>query len=323
MTVFQSYEWNMLVLKQYFNSCYNRLFSTVYCYETENAIAPIIVQKKGISFRWIGRKKGIYFLGVNSYSDYLNFIYSDIQETELIELINEIRDDFDKLPFYLTFVREDTLTQKICVEYEAELYHKMVSVEVHLPNSKSDYDKQLTKSTRQNLRTSLNRMRRDNVEYKLDIKNGIIGQTLADKLVPIHLRRVLEKNSVSNGIVNSISNWLRRRQLVYSENNNNIVNNAMRTLPNSILIICELDGQIAGYLYGLTEESTVRILQNCFVDEYKFYSPMIRGTYDFLVKQIENREISCVDFTRGDEGYKYKLGGIDVNLYSYLINRNL
>lgn len=319
MTVFQSYEWNLLVYKQYLNSVYNKLFSKIVIYETENVIAPLIIQKISFSIRWLGRKKGIYFLGEGSYSDYLNLIYSDAGREEIVRFINYILEDNGKLEWKFSFIRDGNIVNKIMETNEITPVHEMVSVEVKLPETVERFDKMLSKSTRQNLRTSLNRMNREAFDYELEIMEGAIVDELADQLVPIHLKRVLEINSHSIGTVNKISNWIRRKRLKYIEVNNNIVNWAMKSMVNSMIILCRLNGNVAGYLYGLRDNKTVRILQNCFVDEYKFYSPMFRGAYDFLVKEIQSSEIECVDFTRGDEEYKYKLGGVEVRLCSYWV----
>ena len=66
--------------------------------------------------------------------------------------------------------------------------------------------------------------------------------------------------------------------------------------------------------YYYTPVSYTHLMQNCFKMEYAFYSPLFRGTYDFLIKQIQNesKNVMQIDFTRGDEPYKYKLGGVEM-----------
>ncbi len=323
MTVFQSFEWNKLLLIQHLHNRYNRLFSKVYIYESDNTIVPIVVQKCSLNIRWFGRRRGIYFLGEGSYSDYLNCIYDVFSEYEITDVLNRIRNDFSNLTWKMSFLREGNALQKYLESKEVRVTHRMVSVEVRLPKTEEEYNAKLSKSTKQNLRTARNRMDRDSIEYECRVEEKKIDEKLADDLVPIHLRRVLEINSHSDGLINSISNWLHRKVLVHNETNNNIVNMAMKLLNNSVLVLCQLNGEVAGYLYGLKDNNTVRILQNCFVDNYKFYSPMFRGTYDFLKQKIMDREIDCVDFTRGDEEYKYKLGGEEINLYTYSIGKHI
>lgn len=39
------------------------------------------------------------------------------------------------------------------------------------------------------------------------------------------------------------------------------------------------------------------------------------------IKQIQNesKNVMQIDFTRGDEPYKYKLGGVEMQLHNYII----
>lgn len=323
MTIFQSYDWIVLVFQQYINERYNRIFSFVVVYESNNVIVPVIIQKHGLSFKWLGRSKGIYFLGEGSYSDYMNLVYDEAKDGELKDIINYIINDNKGLPWKFSFVRDGTRLNQILSKNNIPIIHQMVSVEVYLPESVEGYDKSLSKSTKQNLRTALNRMKRDKINYKLIVTRGRVNTKLADELVPIHLNRVLDINTGSTEFINRISNWLKRRRLVRTETTNNIINNSMKSLSNSLLVISMLNDSIAGYLYGLADNQKIRILQNCFVDEYKFYSPMFRGAYDFLVREIEEHNIKCVDFTRGNEEYKYRLGGSEIKLLTYRLENVL
>lgn len=103
--------------------------------------------------------------------------------------------------------------------------------------------------------------------------------------------------------------------------NYDIVENSMRRLPQSYFIIVKLKGVIASYLYGLRDDRAIRIMHNCFDEDYKFYSPMFRGAYDFILDQTENRALNVdqIDFTRGDEEYKFKLGAEELPLYHYAL----
>ncbi len=322
MTVFQSFEWNRLAYEQHINSVYNRLFSKVVVYEDDNILAPVIIQRYGFGFRWLGRKRGIYLLGEGTYSDYLNFIYNKAEFCKILEFLKYIIYD-NNLPFHASRIRENTSIVNMLNEINIEPSSRSVSVEVVLPDSMYEYEKMLSKNTRQNIRTSLNRINRDSIEYDLLILNGTVDEELARCLVPIHLERVLRKNTGSLNPKKIISHQIRRRLLIHNENKNNIILNAMINYNKSTLIICIMNDEIAGYLYGLVDSDSIRILQNCLVEKYKYYSPMFRGTYDYIKRIIEDGYIKCIDFTRGDEEYKYKLGGKEVTLYNYTIDKSL
>ena len=84
----------------------------------------------------------------------------------------------------------------------------------------------------------------------------------------------------------------------------------MNRLENSVVILVKLNDAVAGYLYGLKDGDSVRIMQNCVAGKYGFYSPVFCGAYDYICSlsgQVSG--ISVVDFTCGDEPYKLKLAG--------------
>lgn len=86
MTVFQSYDWNVLLVEQWMKFRYNRRFTKIYIFQVIEddkvvLIAPMIVQRKSFGIKWLGRKKGIYFLGIESYSDYMNMIYDHVENS--------------------------------------------------------------------------------------------------------------------------------------------------------------------------------------------------------------------------------------------------
>ena len=92
-------------------------------------------------------------------------------------------------------------------------------------------------------------------------------------------------------------------------------------MKNSVLVVVKLNNETVGYLYGLRDDKAIRIMQNCFKVQYAFYSPLFRGAYDFILNQIKNPQngINQVDFTRGDEPYKIKLGGGQMPLHHYIL----
>ncbi len=120
-------------------------------------------------------------------------------------------------------------------------------------------------------------------------------------------------------MVHAMSSYVRIKYRTNREKNNNIISESMKVMDNSCLVICYLNNDIAGYLYGLIDRDTIRIMQNCVKEDYKFYSPMFRGAYDFILMQYDNDDIKIVDFTRGNEQYKYNLGGVEIQLKSYEI----
>lgn len=318
MTVFQSYEWNVLLYRQWKKSLYNRIFSKVYIFSEEKMIVPLVAQKISFGFKWIGRKRGVYILGTDSYSDYLNIIYGENQEDHILDFIKEILKL--KMPLYLSRIREDTQTYRLLNENGIYPSTETVAVEVLLDkfSSKEEYTKSLSKSTRQNLRTALNRMQKDNIRFHFEVIEGKLGEEMVAELLPIHLARIMDINKRYKNCLNRISNYFRRKKLKKIELHNNVVTEAMVKMDNALTVVAYCNNEIGGYIFGFRENEKIRIIQNCIKDEYKFYSPMFRGIYDFICELIGST-INSVDFTRGGEEYKYKLGGVETKLYSYVL----
>ena len=44
-------------------------------------------------------------------------------------------------------------------------------------------------------------------------------------------------------------------------------------------------------------------------EDYKKYSPGIIGWYQFVISHLNDKDINFIDFTRGNEKYKFVLGG--------------
>ena len=324
MTVFQSLKWNKLLYMEWYNYKYNRLFSKVEVYVIENEndlmIVPTIIQLRDTYLKGvIGRRRGIYILGQGSYSDYLNFVYNAFSETMVLAFINHVREKYSDYKLYFSNVREDTMLCKyLNKNYKWEV--NTVSVSLNVPKNKEEFDKMLSKHTRQNLRTALNRMNKDLMQYEWCEKGIIVDDTYLNKLVKLHMKRMKTKNSDDSSFLNKIKAEIKLQLLLYREKNNNIVRESMCTMKNSFILIVKLKGNLVGYIYGLKESNgIIRIMQNCIDEEYKFYSPMFRGIYDYIAANCGESELREIDFTRGDEDYKYKLGGQEVSLYNFKI----
>ena len=314
MTFFQTFDWNKQLYKQWHKSFYNRLFSDIIIVESSNVIVPCIRQNLSFSIKWLGRKRGIYLLGTGSYSDYLNFVYSD---GECIDtFLTEFVDLFGNFKLFFPFVIEHTALDNALNMRASKKTSVSVAVDVTCPIEK--FEKRLSKKTRQNIRTAKNRMHRDGIDFKLRVLNGKLDCELANQLCECHLHRALSKNNNNSSVKKRVSSFILKGKIVHDEKKCNIIKDAMCELNNSLTVIVELNGKLAGYLYGFQDGRVIRIVQNCFDEAYSFYSPMFVGAYDYLIQCLENDKIDAVDFTRGNEDYKYKLGGNETILNSYI-----
>lgn len=326
MTIFQSYDWNQLLFEEEKKRKLSFFFVdiivlTVVVDRRIVGILPLIFQKHGNKTKWFGRKKGLYVLGHGSWSDYLNVVYSEDFKKEYFKNIMEyIKNTYDGYTFYITDVREHTKFADYLKESFGKATESEVAVQVEKTQSQEDYEKSLSKHTRQNLRTAKNRMDKAGINYEVKVLGMIDDQALIDKLIEVHTARMAEKNMNATDLVHRISSYIRILYRQKQEHNNNVIAESMKRMEESCLVIVCLNDNIAGYLYGLRDGNVIRIMQNCVLDEYKFYSPLFRGAYDFIRMQYDEDNVAVVDFTRGNEQYKYNLGGVEVNLQSWSIS---
>lgn len=321
MTAFQTYEWNHLLIEEFFGLLYNRLFAEVKCYvvtEDQKAIAilPVIIQKRNAKLKWWGRKKGTYILGDGSWSDYLNFICNEpnAQAWELI--LNNL-----PRPLFFNSLRTDT---EICqfLDDHGGVSVQRPSVFVPLMSDAAEYLASLSKSVKQNLRTAANRMNKAGLVYELRIEDGKLDASLANELICMHDERARIKNLRQQ---KKDLHWVSRNiRTIYREYQNkqyNIIYHSMISNTSGVTVIVYLNGVPAGYLYGMRDCDAVRVMHNCFKEEYRFYSPMFKGSYDFICEEINTKKhnVTQIDFTRGSEDYKFQLGGKELLINNYSI----
>lgn len=325
MTVFQSFDWFCLLFKEWNNSVIRHLTGGVYIYFVKQdnvlkVICPIIVQRRSTKTRLFGIEKGIYLQSLPGYTDYNNLIYDKFDDDCVSMLINRIKKDFEGLRFYFNHVRSDS---DLCIYFtkkKLDPYQTKVYVCVKNNGSIDAYEAALSKHTRQNLRTAKNRMVRDGYDFRFEVIDGIVeDKSLLRKLRNMHIKRYAEKNYDNKlSIIDNFKNIVKIILNTKRELFNNIVFHCMMTMGSGFLILFFLNDEIAGYMYGLRDTKAIRIMQNCVIDQFKFYSPSFRGAYDFILSEF-NTGNSDIDFTRGNEQYKYMLGGVESDLFSYVL----
>ena len=306
-TIFQSYEWNANYLK--IKRGGGRNFICIVKDDNEDVVAILPVT----AFKRIN-KTNIIILGKNNYVDYGDIISKSVTKDILAVMVDAIKKKFTNPAIELQGIIENTKLQKL-LEAEAVVTAEYKAVAVRIPHDVDEYNAHLTKSTRQNLRTALNRMNTDGLSYRYEIHEGTIDKGFAEKLGNLHRKRNIEKNLTNS----SIHNFLRKVKQNFVERYVSVIPVSMRSYNGSWYLIVYLNDIIVGYLYGLRDNKCIRVLQNCFDSDYRRYSPVFRACYDFITKEAIENNLEYLDFTSGDEDYKYKLNGKEMILFSYKI----
>lgn len=319
MTIYQSYAWNRLLVESWSKDVKNRIFSriSIYCLYDGSEIRflmPIMIEKCSIRNRWICKDRGIHILGDGTYTDYLNGIYDQCSQDDILQTLEAIRSDHINMPMLFRSIKEETFFSSVLGKI-GRLEKTGVYVSVKRRNNADTYRKSLSKNTRQNLRTAQNRMEKDGVVYELKVMDQVEPDFI-EKLKRMHTERLRVKNWNDRSFLHRLSSLIRQHFRIMDDR---LAFDSMKCIKDSVWVVVYLNGQIAGYLYGLKDRKTIHIMQNCVNIKYKYYSPMFRGAYDFIVKTYEGTKTDEVDFTRGTETYKYWLGGSESKLNSYLL----
>lgn len=326
MTVYQTYEWSNLLNKQYIK--FGRLYRLICKYEYyvfyENndpkVIVPLMIQKVNLFYRNHGIKKGVYIIGTKNYSDYLNWIYSELSEEYFNFIFDWLIYNFTKFDISFLYIKEKTkLSEYLILKKGIKKMEDTICVYVKNEYDAERYKKMISKKNRQKLRASIKKIKEKNIPYEIKEYSIINDDKLINSLVNLHIKRYIQKNG-KNGIVTNCIKWIIQ---IIIEKWNNIIAESMRNSENSWLLVIYINNKIAGFLYGLKWKNEIDIMQVCLNTEYKRFNPVIRGMYDYIIKEnVSGCKIKKFDFTCGNERYKYDLNGKNSILNNFLIEKN-
>lgn len=319
MTAFQLYDWyknlNNLYFKEHMKHLIVEYVYVVAFDDNDNPkmIAPMMVIKAGLYYKKAGFKRGFYMIGRNGYTDYLNFIYDEFSEQALNAIFDFLQAKYKMSYFRLEQVLERT---KFC-EYLLANYdcvkEGMYCAALTLPESFEEYKKLLSKSTRQNIRTALNRQEKDGVNLTHKIVYDI-DEELKTKLMDVREER-LEKKRKANA-----KRWRFSAKVYYAvmgflDRMFSAKQDVIRENCNPWCFLIKNGDEIAGFFWGIRhiEKKEFYVILAGVEEKYAWYSPSVSHLYKYIEELYESgtqkETIKVFDFTRGGEDYKEKMGG--------------
>lgn len=189
---------------------------------------------------------------------------------------------------------------------------------IPIDGTRDDWYQLLSKSSRQSIRTSYNRIEKDNVNLRIEtyIKEQIPDNIYSD-IIRLYSRRILEKSYKKNISNNPIFNYL-----VFKLKKKNKFNRLLSLNNNTYTQVLYIDDDIAAFCQGyISNDNRIIIPHLSYNTNYSRYSP---GTLliDSCIRYItENRsdtfQINKFDLSCGAEKYKYSNGGIEYKNYHY------
>lgn len=314
MTFYQSYEWYQM-LRSYSlqdNFLHENIFAV--CRNEQKKIviiAPLWVLRHSIC--WPFNRKGVYILGREGSSDYLNLIYDEYYPDAIEFLLHELSKKYHIHTFKFELLKEDTALYKFLQTKNVVRDHRLITVGLNLPSSEDLYLKMLSKSSKQNLRTANNRLKKDNMQLELVLDDLTVDRSLCMKIKSSRLKK---KNYEPNK-TKAIKNWLFKKLTISFPNYNPFLTDA-----DTHIMSAYCSGELAAFFnYGIdTYRKCIFIMTAGTNEAFARYSPGMLLMYEFIKHTMDSdKDINIIDFTRGDEHYKYALGGEDHIIHSVRI----
>lgn len=328
MTPFQSFEWFRHLNNLYFEEPRWRIDCRwVYILIEESSqpalIAPVIIQKFGFSLKnLIWSCRGVYMIGRNGYSDYLNFIYRNFNPKIVQFLFDYLKTRYHQSHFSFENLLANTGTANFLLKEYANEKRLMVCVALFLPDTEESYEAMLSKSTRQNLRTAINRAKRDQKVFKHEVITEITPKIIDEmrllrdqRLVVKKRKRFGEASILKRFKYFLIESLVWFRGLLHGRHDPFLQN----TRPWALLI--RENGKLVAFFWGIknSESTEFYVIMAAVHHEYEWYSPGKMALRAFIHDNYQNQNgIKLIDFTRGGEAYKYELGGVERSAFSYL-----
>lgn len=316
MTVFQSWDWHQAVRQRLRSERLSRLTVRHRIYVVYDGDSPILIAPLRIHHAPLSRQhlRGIHFMGREGTADYLNFIYDEFSPTACHLALATAAADFNLSTITLDRVLEGTRSYEY-LESVGTISQRDVAVSIR-PTPNGTYEAGLSKRSRQNLRTASNRLKSDRLMALTDFGGAPDASDLAEfiRLKEARTAAIHARNS-QPGLRSAITLTRRGyRALLFTQSVE--AYGALMENEHAWHMTTKIDGQLAAFALGFIDPQpnnrTLRVTHVAFDDKWKRYSPGIIGLHTLLqrISTGEVDSISVVDFTRGEEHYKYALGGI-------------
>ena len=307
LSPYQSYEWNRgLIEYRIYKGKLN--FIVLYKNSKPVIIAPFI-KKNRILYN------ELTFIGEKTHSDYLDFIYDkDLEFDDFKYLITEILRCYKVIK--LSEINEKSLTLEFLNRLESlKTWYKQVCVKIPICIDEKEYLNTLSSNTRHTIKKEQNKIRKEvnEASFQFYVRENL-EDTIVRQVVDLYYKRQKERY---------------RKHL-----DEKYVQYLIQTIKESndiFLGACFIHGDLAACQLSLiSQENNICGMINAMNSAYKEYSlgnVLLYKTICYLIKENGNLNDGALkykyyDLTRGNEEYKYKLGGVEHYNYCFTLCKN-
>lgn len=264
-------------------------------------------------FYFNSTQKEIVLFGEVSSATNLDVIYH--KEASVFDyeyLFIELRKEFPNYKFYFNRIRFDSLTYELlCKMKNTKIYRYDICVSIPFGSYDSWYTG-LSKSTKQNIRTSYNRLKRDKIDFVFQCYH----KKLPTKKILADMNRLFSRRICDHLNINS---KLFKYALTF-EKKINPMSRALKIEENFLGATIYIDNQLIAFFQGVIKDGRATIVRLSVNIDYAKYSPGGLLINEFLRYCDNNIFISEFDLARGDEKYKYTYGGMEYFNYGFCIS---
>lgn len=274
----------------------------VITYSNNKLISPLKVQEKTCSF-----------IGSTDLFDYQDLIYSNYQDIDLglEKLVNFISNDLSVEELILNSIPDNSPTIKKMSKYleqnnwQVDLTEEDVSPRISLPSTFDEYLSSLSKKNRHEIRRKLRRLDKikDVEEYEFskyqDIKDNL------DDFFKLLRMSSDEKKEFMNL---SRENFFRDLSLELSLQN------------QTRLRFLDIENKRVATSLSFVINGTKYLYNSGYDPEYRDLSVGVLN-HIFAIKNSISEKNKVFDFMRGDEVYKYRLGGVNETISKLIAHK--
>ncbi len=271
-------------------------------------IAPLLVKKQ---------KDGhfVCMRGHFTTADHLDFIYADLSYEDIEFLLDGIRNLLGKVTFLFDRVPDRFISCQFFKRYFATtLIEKHEAYAIPVPARYEDWFGNLHKSVRQNLRTAMNRIAKDQLALSTDFYVGTaVDSKTYNEMLSVYADRFLVKNRFNFGPLKTLVKKLLLFILVRDK-----ASQWLNKAANNFHAVLLLNNEIAAFASGLIfKDKRVMLSRLNMLTKYSKYSPgglLISSMVKYFVEQKEagKLDIDIMDLSQGGHkksSYKISYGG--------------
>lgn len=274
-------------------------FYVVYDESEPLIIAPIFAKNKIVTVA-----------GTDEFFDYVDLFYRrDVEKGCLKDAFASLMDFFrthGNSVVRWNYIPEESISREFLLDSKYE-FKLIDNTEISFLKYEN-YLSMLSKSTKQNLRTAENRLKRENKTFKL---LSSICEPLSDEIlqqcIDIYCERQREKYE------KGLFNQLMIKTFNYSTE--------MLRKRKGIIMALTIDENVAAFMFGYINDvrKSYEVPKLAISEKYAFYSPGMILVNRSIQLFADMTDIRVLDLCRGTEQYKIKMGGKIYHTYNCTI----